>query len=168
MRKTPTSYTKQSPPRISVAAVGRGSHGLMLSTKLSKENLITEVMRRIPLTKLMHTMDGFFSKWIRARDPICIFQYAPEVYPNARACNNPSSQNSHFWGRGNKVTRYDPENCDGICGGCHMEHEGSKQGLYSEIKRWQLGKAKYEALERRARTNGQLFNAILEVMLWLW
>ena len=56
------------------------------------------------------------------------------MFLRASGCTNESKQNSHFWGRGNSATRYDPENCDGVCGGCHMRHEGTKQGLYRELK----------------------------------
>jgi hypothetical protein len=82
--------------------------------------------------------DKEFSIFIRARDKTCFF------------CSNKATQNSHFWGRGNSATRYDPENCDAVYGGCHMRHEGSKQGLYREIKIRQLGQDAYDALERRA------------------
>lgn len=84
--------------------------------------------------------DEVFSHFIRDRDKTCFF------------CTNPASQNSHFWGRGSSATRYDPLNCDGICGGCHMRHEGNKQGLYRTKKLAQLGEAGYAALEKRARS----------------
>lgn len=85
--------------------------------------------------------DELFSKEVRKRDPRCFFQ-----------CGNESKQCSHFWGRGNSATRYDWENCDGVCGGCHMRHEGSKQGLYRDLKIRQLGMKAYKALEARARS----------------
>jgi hypothetical protein len=84
--------------------------------------------------------DQLFSKWVRERDETCFF------------CPNKATQNSHFWGRANSATRYDPENCDGVCGGCHMRHEGNKQGLYREKKIAQLGLKGYEALEKRGRS----------------
>jgi 5-methylcytosine-specific restriction endonuclease McrA len=96
--------------------------------------------------------DQIFSKWIRERDKKCFF------------CPNKGSQNSHFWGRGNSSTRYDPENCDGICGGCHMRHEGNKQGLYREKKLAQLGKKRYEALEKRAHSIMKRRDAIIACM----
>lgn len=83
--------------------------------------------------------DLAFSHYIRDRDEKkCFF------------CGQEGSQNSHFWGRANSATRYDPENCDYVCGGDHMRHEGNKQGLYREMKLKQLGPARYKALERRA------------------
>lgn len=99
--------------------------------------------------------DEEFSKWIRERDRKCFF------------CSNPSRQNSHFWGRGNSSTRYDPKNCDGVCGGCHMKHEGNKQGLYRTMKLRQLGKKGYILLEQKARGTMKREKAIIECMKFL-
>ncbi len=96
--------------------------------------------------------DEEFSRWIRKRDKRCFF------------CPNPAKQNSHFWGRGNSATRYDPFNCDGICGGCHMRHEGNKQGLDREMKLKQLGKKGYALLERRGRSVMKRDQAIIACM----
>ena len=96
--------------------------------------------------------DILFSRYIRERDKKCFF------------CPNPATQCSHFWGRGNSATRYDPENADGICGGCHMRHEGQKQGLYREKKIAQLGQERYDALEKRARGIMKRSAAITQVM----
>ncbi len=98
--------------------------------------------------------DDYFSKWIRARDPRCFF------------CTNPSIQNSHFRGRGHSSTRYDPENCDGICGGCHLRHEGDKAGLYQTLKIKQLGKKRFDLLMRKANGTMKRSDAILELMAW--
>lgn len=99
--------------------------------------------------------DREFSQWIRARDRKCFF------------CPNPATQNSHYWGRGNWSVRFDPINCDGICGGCHMKHEGSKQGLYRTMKIEQLGLRAYNALEKKARGQMKHRDAIAEVMVFL-
>lgn len=96
--------------------------------------------------------DKLFSIYIRQRDKKCFF------------CNNVATQNSHFWGRGNSATRYDPLNCDGICGGCHMRHEGSKQGLYRDKKILQLGEDGYRELEKRARSIMKRQDAIIACM----
>ena len=58
-------------------------------------------------------------------------------------------QVSHFWGRRASATRYDFENCDIFCAGCHMRWEEAKQGEYREWKLKQLGEEKYKALEKR-------------------
>lgn len=97
--------------------------------------------------------DKIFSRYIRDRDVWCFFN-----------CGNPATQNSHFWGRGNSATRYDPENCDGVCGGCHMRHESNKQGLYRDLKLKQLGKRAYDSLGKRARSIVKRSDAIQQFM----
>lgn len=96
--------------------------------------------------------DKLFSKYIRDRDKKCFF------------CNNPATQCSHFGGRGNSATRYDPLNCDGICGSCHMRHEGNKQYLYRDMKIKQLGEEGYRQLELRVRSIMQRSDAIIACM----
>lgn len=100
--------------------------------------------------------DKLFSEYIRERDKWCFF-----------GCGNRASQNSHFWGRGNSATRYDPLNCDGVCGGCHMRHEGNKQGLYRDLKIQQLGKKGYAELEKRGRSVMKRSDAIARCMALL-
>ena len=98
--------------------------------------------------------DKIFSSHIRERDKVCYF------------CPNPASQCSHFWGRANSATRYDPENCNGICGGCHMRHEGNKQGLYRTRKLSQLGTRNYNELQRRAQSTVKRRDAIAHFQAW--
>lgn len=100
--------------------------------------------------------DLTMSHWVRDRDKgKCFF------------CGKQGSQNSHFWGRGASSVRYDPENCDYACGGCHMRHEGSKQGTYRTMKLAQLGEKRYEELERKARSIMKRSDAILEMMFFM-
>ena len=94
-----------------------------------------------------------FSHFIRDRDGgKCFF------------CGKPGSQNSHFWGRRHSATRYLEENCDYICGGCHMRHEGDKQGLYRTLKITQLGRKLYNELERLHNTSVKRSDAIVALM----
>lgn len=91
--------------------------------------------------------DTLFSKLIRDRDNWtcvrCKTKYTPPT--NALQC-------SHFWGRGNKATRFDKLNCDSLCYGCHALWEGNKQGEYRDFKLKQLGKKQYDLLEKKARS----------------
>lgn len=48
-----------------------------------------------------------------------------------------------------------------------MRHEGNKQGLYRELKLKQLGKKRYEALEKRARSTYPRLKARMECMEFL-
>lgn len=100
--------------------------------------------------------DQEFSRYIRARDPFCYF-----------GCGNPSSQASHFWGRGHSSTRYHPLNVDGACGGCHMRHEGNKQGTYRTLKLQQLGRKGYNDLMRLAQSTVKRSDAIVKLIAFL-
>lgn len=62
--------------------------------------------------------DSLFSQWIRLRDGECRRCHSPVEY-NAKGLPV-SHQASHFQGRGKEATRFDPENVDTMCGGCHM------------------------------------------------
>ena len=93
---------------------------------------------RIKLSK----QDIIFSKLIRERDKKCVFC---ERMDGKLEC-------SHFWGRGNKATRFSPLNCDTLCFQCHANNEGNKQGFYREWKQAQLGSKRYVKLEKRARS----------------
>lgn len=58
--------------------------------------------------------DRAFSNYIRTRDnwtcQRCGKQYTPPT--SALHC-------SHFQGRGKEATRFEPDNCDALCYGCH-------------------------------------------------
>jgi hypothetical protein len=85
--------------------------------------------------------DILFSKMIRERDGNkCIFC--------GRTSEQYSIQNSHYWGRGDKVHRFDPKNCDALCFICHNTHEGNKQGEYREFKLKQLGERLYNKMQQ--------------------
>lgn len=89
--------------------------------------------------------DKKFSELIRERDNhTCVFCHKSKEQGYVMQC-------SHFWGRGNKATRFDPLNCDTLCFTCHNENEGNKQGFYRTWKMEQLGEEQYELLENRAR-----------------
>lgn len=84
--------------------------------------------------------DILFSELIRERDGKCMF------------CGKEGRlECSHFWGRGNKGTRFDPQNCEALCFRCHMLNEGNKQGYYREYKLRTLGEEEYKKLEERAK-----------------
>ncbi len=62
--------------------------------------------------------DDVFSQFIRLRDKKCMRCYSP-VKLNAKGLPV-SHQASHFQGRRKEATRFDEENVDTLCGGCHM------------------------------------------------
>lgn len=86
--------------------------------------------------------DVLFSKMIRERDNNkCVFCGRTSEYY--------SIQNSHYWSRGHKATRFDVENCDALCFVCHNQNEGNKQGFYRDYKLKQLGEEGYRLLEQK-------------------
>lgn len=90
--------------------------------------------------------DRLFSKIIKLRDK-CRCQRCGSL----NDIKSTGFHNSHFWSRQCWGTRFDPENCDALCYGCHEKWEHDKQGEYREFKIKQLGTDKYNLLESRAR-----------------
>jgi hypothetical protein len=90
--------------------------------------------------------DQIFSKYIRLRDNYtCIRCY--KFYPGGLGL-----QASHFHGRGKESTRFDPENLDALCAGCHQYWGSTDREAYRAFKLKQLGKAHFDALMLRANT----------------
>jgi hypothetical protein len=89
--------------------------------------------------------DALFSKMIRERDGKCVFSGQKD---GKLEC-------SHFWGRGNKTTRFSALNCDTLSFQEHAKNEGNKQGFYRTWKINQLGQAKYDELEKLAKMTGK-------------
>lgn len=63
-----------------------------------------------------------------------------------------TNQVSHFWSRRHISTRWDLDNLDILCGGCHRYWEPDKAGEYRDFKIKQLGQRKYDTLEMKYRT----------------
>jgi len=83
--------------------------------------------------------DILFSKMIRERDRACVFC--------GKTADEGKLECSHFWGRGDKVNRFNPLNCDTLCFYCHLQNEGNKQGFYRRWKLAQLGEGVYKDIE---------------------
>lgn len=106
--------------------------------------------------------DTEFSLFIRERDRKCMRCGKKKGPDNPLTC-------SHFWNRQHKGTRFDPENNDAVCWmPCHKYHwEKEKQGDYRDFKVRQLGMARYQALEARARGTYPQDRAIMDCMVLL-
>ena len=100
--------------------------------------------------------DAEFSKHIRERDGRCV-----------RCGRTDYLQNSHFWSRSHSATRFSEDNCDTLCYPCHYGNskgwEFEKNGEYMMFKKKQLGKKRYEALDRLAHSIKNRTDAIIEV-----
>lgn len=88
-------------------------------------------------------IDQAFSIWIRNRDKVCQFPLRDNDHHSSVL------QCSHFYGRGARSVRWDPENCDGICSRHHQFLEGRKNAEYLWWKKKQLGSEKFTALRNR-------------------
>lgn len=112
--------------------------------------------------------DEQFSLFIRHRDGKCVRCGVTK--------ENDQLQNSHFWGRIWKGTRYDPENCDTLCATCHywgdskrgiVAWEEEKQGAYMRFKLNQLGRERYDAMELRAHADTKNDKEVLKCRQFL-
>lgn len=97
--------------------------------------------------------DTRFSIWIRERDPFCFFN-----------CGRKTTDCSHYKNRGNSATRYDPENCDGVCRECHDLYGEEIGGIYEQRKRKQLGEKAYNSLILRANSVMKRDTAVMRCM----
>jgi len=73
-------------------------------------------------------------------------------------------QASHFWGRGKKATRFDPDNAVGICFHCHIQLTAHPR----EHSRWfeeHLGQPAFDLLEARACIHDKVDEKALEIYL---
>lgn len=90
--------------------------------------------------------DKLFSEYIRTRDAWtcqrCFMQYPTKS--QGLHC-------AHYWSRSMKSVRFDPENADALCYGCHAYfHKDPK--AHDVFKLRQLGQQRMDALQVRART----------------
>ena len=98
---------------------------------------------------LRTVQDSIFSKIVRTRD-----KFTCQRCGSVHLLNSSGLHNSHFFSRGKWNTRYDLENCESLCYGCHRYFDGHK----NEYRKWKikrLGKKKFEALELRSNQMGK-------------
>ena len=94
--------------------------------------------------------DATFSQYIRLRDGKCVRCHSP-VRLNAKGL--PISHHcSHYHGRRKESVRFDPENCDCLCHGCHVHWGSTDREGYRAFKIKQLGRKRFDALQIRANT----------------
>ena len=87
--------------------------------------------------------DSAWSKYIRTRDnwtcQRCHKKYEPPT--TALHC-------SHFWSRGNWSVRFDEDNCEALCYGCHS-YLGGRPTEHHEYYLDKLGEERFEDLRKR-------------------
>jgi 5-methylcytosine-specific restriction endonuclease McrA len=94
--------------------------------------------------------DEAFSQYIRLRDGECVRCWSKVRY-NSKGLPV-SHQASHYYGRGKESTRFDPENVDTLCHGCHQYWGSTDREDYRAFKIKQLGQKRFDALLIQSNT----------------
>ena len=89
--------------------------------------------------------DILFSKYIRTRDKWTCQRCKTKYSENSKGLHN-----SHYFGRQNEGTRFDPENCMALCYGCHQRWDERNREEYRDFKIKQLGEQGFKILRARA------------------
>lgn len=89
--------------------------------------------------------DSLFSKIIKIRDNWTCQKCGTKHHEGSMGLHN-----SHFIGRANKSTRFEPDNCDSMCFGCHQYLETHKATLYRDWKIEQLGEDRFVQLIQKS------------------
>lgn len=93
--------------------------------------------------------DYWFSLCIRERDnwtcTYCGKYYEPTVSEYTGLPGNPGLHCSHFVGRANYSTRFEPLNCDAHCYGCHAKMEGNPH-VFTQWKLARVGQDIYDII----------------------
>jgi len=113
----------------------------------SRTSLEASQSSRINHTALkLRRPDILFSRYIRNRDRWtcrrCGTRY--ELPTNGLHC-------SHYWGRAREATRFEPDNADALCFGCHrIWGHGDGRDEYKAFKIKQLGEKRFKTLMLQA------------------
>lgn len=94
--------------------------------------------------------DIAFSWYIRTRDQWTCQRCGRKEEPTFE--NKSSLQCSHYFGRARESTRFDTENCDTLCYGCHQYWGSTNREDYRHFKVKQLGEKGFTLLEIRSNT----------------
>ena len=94
--------------------------------------------------------DKVFSQYIRLRDGKCL-RCGSVVQVNDLGLPV-THQASHFFGRGQESTRFDPNNVDCLCYGCHQYWGSQNREDYRTFKIKQLGQDGYDTLLVKSKT----------------
>lgn len=95
--------------------------------------------------------DATFSKYIRIRDKACVrCRRRGEMNKDGLTING--LQASHYFGRAKESVRFDPDNVDALCMGCHQEWGSNNREAYRDFKIKQLGEQGFKLLQIQANT----------------
>ena len=102
--------------------------------------------------------DKYFSKFIRTRDKWTCQRCKTKYKEGSLAC-------SHFYGRRNESTRFEPDNCIALCYGCHKYFDETNREAYREFKLKQLGEKRFKSLQVQVNTFKKK-DRKLEAIIW--
>ena len=123
--------------RTSILKRGNGFKKVV-GNSLKKSPLKKSSFKRTlnPVQYAIRETDSRFSKLIINRDKKCL------------RCGSTSMLScSHFYGRANYATRFEPMNCITLCIPCHQEWESKKETDYKDFMIEWLGEIKFKILE---------------------
>lgn len=148
--KKPMRRSAFKPPSLPLRKEGKGN-GKPTSAPKRKVQVFKQ---KIWSTKYT---DQLFSNYVRQRDGKCMRCYKVDI----------PLDNSHYWERGRKGTRFDPLNCVALCRDCHTIWEKHQNHEYMQFMAKLLGPVEYINMEKRARTIKKMRDAVLECMEFL-
>lgn len=106
--------------------------------------------------------DDIFSKFIRKRDGECRSCHSRVEF---NAAGDPiTHQASHFQGRRKEAARFDEENVDTLCGGCHMYFTQNP----GEHTAWQIKMKGQKAVDRIIMRSNQYMKKDRELAYIYW
>ncbi len=100
--------------------------------------------------------DSKFSKAIITRDKKCLNC----GWTSMLSC-------SHFFGRSNYATRFDPDNSICLCIPCHEEWESKKDGIYKDFMIAILGQDRFDRLEKKSKIRIRPAYAITDALIFM-
>ena len=111
--------------------------------------------------------DIVFSQYIRLRDKRCVRCGKPVKF-NAEGLPI-SHEASHYFGRGNESTRFDPENVDTLCKlSCHEIWSSKDREEYRKFKIKQLGEIEFNALILRSHLTQKKDREMALIVARVW
>ncbi|MCR4319774.1 MAG: recombination protein NinG [Candidatus Brocadiaceae bacterium] len=110
-------------------------------------------------SKLEKRLDAIFSKFIRLRDKLTCQRCGKQFGKFTTGI-----QNSHFWGRRHRSTRWSENNCVALCGGCHIHLTGNPE-LHRQWYRGRIGNSAYDKLEYQHSKAGHFTENDLKLLL---
>lgn len=107
----------------------------------------------------IRTSDKLFSEYIRTRDHWTCQRCGKQYQPPTQALHC-----SHFQGRGKENTRFDPENADALCYGCHQYFTSHPAEHYQ----WQVARKGQKTVDLIVLRSNQYKKRDdkLECMIW--